>query len=148
MPGGIIRIEDLAGLSKPLTRLIEVISTGIGAVTTPYLIRKTAEARAYEIKTIAGALQDVSEQAALPVVYQGGVVEVWQRPEDGTLALTTRPMEERSASRRNYQDRKRQENIERITSITAAELAEETKVADEAPDEDWISRFFTEAEDV
>jgi uncharacterized protein DUF2806 len=148
MPGEIIKIEDLAGLSKPLTRLIEVISAGVGAVTTPYLIRKTAEARAYEIKTIASALQDVSEHAAVPVVYQGGVVEVWQKPEDGTLVVTTRPIDERSASRRNYQDRKRQENIERITSITAAELAEETTIADERPDEDWISRFFTEAEDV
>jgi Protein of unknown function (DUF2806) len=148
MPGEIIRIGDLAGLRKPLTRLIEVISAGVGAVTTPYLIRKTAEARAYEIKTIAGALQEVSEQAAVPVVYQGGVVEVWQKPEDGTLVVTSGPIDERSASRRNYQDRKRQENIEKITSITAAELAEETTVPEQAPDEDWISRFFSEAENV
>jgi len=144
----VIKIHDLTGLSKPLTRLIEVISAGVGAVSSPYLIRKTAEAHAYEIKLIAGALHDVSEQTALPVVYHGGIVEVWQKPEDGTLVLTSRPIEERSASRRNYQDRKRQENIERITSVTAAELAEETTVPDEAPDEDWISRFFSSAEDV
>ena len=43
----LIKIEDVAGLSKPLTRLIEVIAQGIGNVTTPYLIRKTAEARAH-----------------------------------------------------------------------------------------------------
>ena len=144
----IVKIEDLAGLSQPLTRLIEVIARGVGAVYGPYLIRKTADARAYEIKTIANALNDVSKEASLPVVYEAGVVEMWQKPEDGTLALSKKVIEERSESRRDFQERKRQENIEKITSVAAAELANESSVPSEKPDEDWVTRFFSEAEDV
>ena len=51
-----MEITDLAGLSEPLKRLIEVISSGIGNVYKPYLIRKTADAKAYEIKVIANAI--------------------------------------------------------------------------------------------
>ena len=51
-------IKDLAGLSEPLKKLIEVVSQGIGALSRPYLIRKTADAKAYEIKTITQAVRD------------------------------------------------------------------------------------------
>jgi hypothetical protein len=50
-----MEIKDLAGLSDPLKKLIEVISTGVGALSKPYLVRKTADAKAYEIKIIAQA---------------------------------------------------------------------------------------------
>jgi hypothetical protein len=144
----LIKIEDALGLSKPLTRLIEVIAEGVGGVTAPYLIRKTAEARAHEIKTISDALKNVAENAKLPVVYQAGDIEVWQKPEDGTLALSGRSIDERSAARRDYQERKRQENIEKITTVAAAELARESAVPEERPDPDWVARFFGSAEDI
>jgi uncharacterized repeat protein (TIGR03899 family) len=143
-----IKIHDLVGLSKPLTRLIEVVSQGVGAVSRPYLIRRLAEARAQEIKTIANALDDVNKNAALPVVYTGGMVEIWQKPEDGTLVLSATAIEDRSTSRREFQDRKRQENLEKITSVAAAELAGETSVPDERPDDDWVTRFFGDAEGI
>ena len=76
------------------------------------------------------------------------MIEVWQKPEDKTLALSSGPIEQRSTSRREYQERKRQENIERITSIAAAELVSEQAVPNERPDPDWITRFFGNAEDV
>jgi Protein of unknown function (DUF2806) len=144
----LIKIEDAFGLSKPLTRLIEVIAQGVGGVSAPYLIRKTAEARAHEIKTISDALKEVAENAKLPVKYQAGAIEVWQKPEDGTLALAGGSIDERFASRLNYRERKRQENIEHVTSVAAGELAGETEVPNERPDEDWITRFFGAAEDV
>src|SRR5437899_11419786 len=137
----LVKIEDVVGLSKPLTRLVEVIAQGIGAVTTPYLIRKTAEARAHEIRTISDALKDVAQRAELPVSYEAGVVEIWQKPQDGTLALSPRSVDERSASRRDYQERKRQQNIERVTSVAAAELAAEGNVPEQRPDPDWVARF-------
>ena len=58
-----MEITDLAGLSEPLKRLIEVISSGIGNVSKPYLIRKTADAKAYEIKVIAEAMAENREVA-------------------------------------------------------------------------------------
>jgi hypothetical protein len=62
-----MEIKDLAGLSKPLTRLIEVISKGVGSVTAPYLTRKNAEAKAHEIRVISDALDDVAQQNNLTV---------------------------------------------------------------------------------
>jgi len=49
-----VELKDLAGLSEPLKRLIEVVAEGIGGVSRPMLTRKNADAKAYEIKRIAG----------------------------------------------------------------------------------------------
>lgn len=143
-----MEIKDLLGFSKPLTRLIEVISSGCGAVSSPYLIKKTAEARAHEIKVIADALKEVREKNQLPVVYDAGSIEMWQKPEDSTLRLEHTPIAERAMSRLDFQDRKRQDNLEKVTTVAATELNGETTVPDQSPDEDWISRFFTSAQDV
>ena len=48
-----IEIKDIAGLSKPLKKLIEVIAEGIGAVSRPVLTRLNANAKVYEIHTVA-----------------------------------------------------------------------------------------------
>lgn len=50
--------------------------------------------------------------------------------------------------RLDYQERKRQQNIENITSVAATELAQVEEVSDEKPDEDWINRFFSSAQDI
>lgn len=143
-----MQIKDLAGLSKPLTRLIEVLSDGIGAVTRPYLVRRNADARAHEIRVISGALKDVAEQHQLPVLYDKGEIEIWQKPEDQTLVLEHRSPEERIELRMDFQERKRQQNIENVASAAAAELSEVTEIPDQKPDEDWVTRFFHSAQDV
>lgn len=141
-------IKDLAGLSKPLTRLIDVVSDGIGAVSRPYLIRRDAAARADEIRLIAGALKEVAEQHQLPVTYRDGEIEVWQKPEDNTLTLEATTASTRALSRLDFQERKRQANIENVTSVAAAELTGEVEVPEEKPDEDWVTRFFSAAQDI
>ncbi len=141
-------IKDIVGLSKPLTRLIEVISQGIGAVSAPYLVRKNAEAKAHEIRVISSTLKEVAEQHQLPVVFKNDQVEIWQKPEDKTLILEPTDNKERATQRVDYKERKRQHNVESITSVAAIELQHETDVPDERPDEDWINRFFYAAEDV
>lgn len=143
-----IEIKDIAGLSKPLTRLIEVISQGIGGVSAPYLMKKKAEAKAHEIRVISDALKGVADEHQLPVVYRGGVVELWQKPDDRTLNLETKSLEERAELRVDYQERKRQDNIESISTVAAVELSKESDIAEETPDEDWVSRFFNFAQDV
>src|SRR5438309_2106892 len=106
-----INIHDLAGLSKPLTRLIEVVSKGVGAGSSPYLIRRLAGARAHEIKTITDALQEVNQKTGLPVVYRSGDIEIWQKPDDNTLILSEKTIDNRSTSRREFQDRKKQAKL-------------------------------------
>lgn len=143
-----MEINDLTGLSKPLTRLIEVIANGIGTVSKPYLIRRTAEAKAHEIKVIADALKNAADIQGVPVVFKDGGVEAWRRPEDATFIFADINQEERSERRIEYQERKHQNNVEHITSIAASDLSTDTNVPDETPDEDWISRFFNFAKDV
>lgn len=143
-----MQIKDLAGLSKPLTRLIEVLSDGIGAVSRPYLIKRDADAKAYEVGVISAALKDVAERHQLPVVYSKGEIEVWQKPEDQTLLLEATSTEERVARRLDFQERKRQRNVENVASAAAAELSGATDIPDEKPDEDWVTRFFSAAQDV
>jgi Protein of unknown function (DUF2806) len=143
-----MEIKDLAGLSQPLTRLIEVISASVGAVSKPYLMKKTSDAKAYEIRVIANALKEVGEKHSLPVTYKNGEVEVWQKTEEKTLTLETLPEQERSALRVEYQEQKRQQNIESITATAASELSQQERVSEEKPDEDWITRFFSSAQDI
>lgn len=54
-------IKDLGGLSQPLTKLIEVVSLGIGAHFRPGAIRSTADAKAYEIEAMARAEANAEE---------------------------------------------------------------------------------------
>ncbi|CCK81254.1 DUF2806 domain-containing protein [Desulfobacula toluolica] len=135
-------------LTKPLTRLIEVVSSGIGAVFRPYLIKRDADAHAYEANKLSETLKGIAEKQNLPVVYKNGPVEMWQKPEDSTLILSQVDLTDRCSNRIDYQERKKQENIEKITATAANELAHETDVPNEPPEEDWITRFFNCAQDI
>lgn len=143
-----MNIGDLIGLSKPLERLIDVISQGVGAVYSTYLIRKNADAKAYEIKMITNALDTARKRHNLPIIYNKGEVTTWQMPEDGTLIIEDTPAESRAESRLEFTERRRQHNIESITGVAASELAGETEVGTKRPDDDWIARFFTAAQDI
>ncbi len=55
---------------------------------------------------------------------------------------------ERTADRINFQEAKKQLNIESITAYAAEELKNEDPVSNEPIDEDWTSRFFNIAEDI
>jgi len=143
-----MNIGDIAGLSQPLTRLIEVLSAGVGAVYQPYLVRNMADARAYEIRTIGEAISEVAEQNNLPIQYKTETSEMWKKIDDGTLILTSTEADSRIEKRIDYRERKRQQNIETITQAAASELARLEQVADEKPDDDWISRFFNSAQDI
>lgn len=143
-----LELKDITGLGQALTRLIEVVSKGVGAVSSPYLIRKTADARAYEIKTIAKALKAASVRQGLPATYKKGAVELWRKPEDSAFQTTPESLDQRAGRRVDFQERKKQENIENVTAAAAQELLIETAIPDEKPDEDWINRFFSTVQDV
>ncbi|WP_428087485.1 DUF2806 domain-containing protein [Candidatus Thioglobus sp.] len=128
-----VEIKDLIGLSKPLEKLIEVISTGVGAVSQPYLIKKTADAKAYEIRIISQAIED-SQSNLKNIEFN-----------DGKISLS---LEDKAQQRVQFKEQKRQLNIESITQKAADTLAADSEVSDEPVDEDWTSRFFNYAEDI
>jgi hypothetical protein len=141
-------ISDLTGLSKPLTRLIEVISKGVGAVSESYLIRKNADAKAYEIKKIADALNEATKTLGQSIKYKNNQLVIDQHKEENFFYLTQHEHIDPIKARETFISEKKQKNIELITSMTAEELINVTNVADSTPDEDWITRFFTCAEDI
>lgn len=111
---------------KPLEKLIEVISKGIGTVYRPKAIRKDAEAKAYEIEII--------ERAKSKALAEGKEID----------ADTYDRIQERLL----HKETKRQNNIDIVSQIAAEQLGQEQVVSDEPVDEDWTARFFNIVEDV
>jgi len=140
-----MEFKDLAGISKPLTKLLSVVASGTGKVFHASLKRKTADAAAYEIKTIAAAVSDCQGQDAL-VSYKDGKVSIKPTPPNKAMALDTNIVE-RASSRVEFQETKRQHNIESVVQY-AADSMDEEQVSNEELDEDWVSRFFRTAEDI
>ena len=111
---------------KPLEKLIDVISKGIGTVYRPKAIRKEAEAKAYEIELI--------ERAKSKALAEGREIEAdtYDRIQDRLLNKET----------------KRQRNIDTVASIAAEELKDEQTVSEEPVNEDWSTRYFNIVEDI
>ena len=143
-----MEVKDLAGLSEPLTKLIEVISNGIGAVTRPLLIRREADATAYRIKKISEAIAAAEKNQGVPVISKGNETEIWKAPSDGPFVFDTRTTIERTRMRLEHQENQRQLNVESVTTKAAEELADVDKISAEKVDPDWIARFFSSAEDI
>ncbi|MDH7453540.1 DUF2806 domain-containing protein [Luteimonas composti] len=143
-----MKISDLAGLSKPITRLIEVISKGTGAVSAPSLTKANAKATAEKVHVLAAAIAQANEEHGLAIAYKDQELEIWRRPEDDDFRVGPSTLDARGEQRREYVARLRQNNVESITSAAAIELAPESEVPDTAPEQDWINRFFRAAEDI
>jgi uncharacterized repeat protein (TIGR03899 family) len=138
-------IKDLAGLSDPLKKLIEVVSAGVGGLSKPYLIRKTADAKAYEIKIIAEAIKE--NQNDLKTIKFNEEKLSLMSLDDNSLKNNL-SLENRTQHRIEFKEQKRQKNIESITQKAAEDLESESVVSDDPVDEDWTSRFFDYAEDI
>ncbi len=136
-----MEIKDLAGISKPLEKLIEVTAQGLGKVTKAHFIRKDADAKAYEIRRMSEAIHD-ARQLLGDIEFKDQQI-VLSAPQEKLPALA-----ERSASRRDYVEQLEQLNIEEIVSHAAEELSQENEVSEESVDPDWIKRFFDSAKDV
>lgn len=130
-----MEIKDLAGLSQPLTKLVEVVSRGIGTVYEPTHIKRMAKARAMEIKTIASAVQD----SELPIEYNNGQL---------TIDTSTKEFLERTEKRILFLEAKKQKNIEDIVLEAYNNLEAEKEVSEEPVQEEWINRFFNIAGEI
>lgn len=65
-------ISDI-GLTDPLTKLIETVSSGIGKLYEPVHIKRMAKARATEIQLIGDS---IIEADLLPVQYNNGAINI------------------------------------------------------------------------
>jgi len=142
-----VDIKDLAGLSEPLRRLIEVTAEGIGAVFHPQLIKANANAKAFEIRTISQAIAE-SQKLLGTMKYEEGNIIIESAPSQEILPAPENNAEQRIITRVAYQQAKKQSNIEEVIQHAAEDLKSEQEVAHEKPDSDWITRFFDISEDI
>ena len=111
---------------KPLEKLIDVISKGIGTLYRPRAIRKDAESKAYEIEII--------ERAKSKALAEGKEIDA--------------DANDRIQERLLHNEIKRQQNIDNVSEIAAEQLSQEEKVSNEPVAEDWATRFFNIVKDV
>ena len=64
-----IEINDLLGLSKPTTKLIELVSNAIGTVYEPRKVKKLADAEAYRIKKLTTSAQETGFNGEIEFLY-------------------------------------------------------------------------------
>jgi hypothetical protein len=140
-------IKDIAGLSEPIKKLIEVVAEGIGGISRPLLTRMNARAKAYEIREIAEAIVE-SQKLLGQITYDDGKVVIDVPSRADMLMLPESTPDQRIKARIAYQEIKKQNNIEQIIRNAAEELRDEQKVEPEKPDIDWTTRFFRIAEDI
>lgn len=132
-------IKDLTGLGAPITKLIEVISGGIGVLYKPRSIRKEAEASAYAAKLI-GSTETSVEAEKLKTIG------LTQAANKIVLADADRDILDRAKARIVYRELQRQTNIEAIAEAAIKELPDQ--VSTDKVDEDWRTRFFDIAENI
>jgi hypothetical protein len=111
---------------KPLEKLIDVISKGIGTIYRPRAIRKEAEAKAYRIEII--------ERARAKAIAEGKEIET------ETLAI----IQEKIIAK----EQKRLNNIDNVANIAALEIKDEPSISEDPVNEDWATRFFNIIEDI
>ncbi len=130
-------LEAAKALSAPATKLIEVVSRGIGRAYDPRYKRKMADATAYEIETIAGAVQ---RNSYLPILLDRDGIQMDAR--------SIQELAEHAESRMVFQEVRKQQNIEIIADKSYEVLKDEETVTNEPVDDDWIVRFFNCVEDI
>lgn len=140
-----IEIKDLIGLNEPLKKFIEVVSNGVGALSKPYLIRKNADAKAYEIKKIAEITKE-NQKDLKSIEFTDGKLSLTSL--DGNDLKKELSLKDRAQQRTQFKEQKQQKNIESVVQNAANNLEQEEKVSDEPVNEDWTSRFFNYVEDI
>lgn len=126
-----------------LRRLLDVVASGVGAVFRPWMIRRLAQADADAMLLKAKAEWDV-RLLELPGDAVGQPT-VLATPEPETVETDIVP-EERIRCRLRLQEEKRQRNIEFVVWHAASDS--EFPPATDAPDDDWVARFFSSVQDV
>lgn len=124
-------------INAPATKLIEVISKGIGTLYEPRKIRKIADAEAYRMSVVSKAM---FENSYVPAVFK-----------DGKLEIETKDFEDlqkRAAARFALQETRRQYNIECIADKAYDILEDSDKTICETVSDEWIARFISSAQDV
>lgn len=134
-----MEVKDLAGLSKPMTKLITVLSSGFGTIYKPIGIRREAVAQA------EATLMNGDAQLMVDVKRARAMAEV---EADNLLLIDAADSQilQRAQDRLHHRELTRQINLEGVAAAATLDMPDE--VSDTPVDEDWKTRFFNVAQDV
>ncbi len=132
-------IKDLAGLSEPARKLIEVVSEGIGTLFRPRAMRREADAKAYEIRVLAAAEADANARKVR------GRTRV-ELERINSLAAADPELLERARLRLLSREVEGQVNVEAIAEHALKHLP--ATVSHQPVTEDWRRKFFQGAENI
>lgn len=134
-----MEIKDLVGVSQPLSKLIEVVSSGIGTIYRPKAIRDEAKAQAFAKKALARAEAEAAVEAR-DIQFSADLDRIQQ-------LLRDRPeLADRARHRLLAREVEGQVNVELIADHAAAALPNEASA--EPISSTWRRKFFLEAEGV
>ncbi len=132
-------VKDLAGISEPLKKLVQVVSAGMGILYKPRGMRNEADAQSYAIKTLAAA------RAEAEITKTTGHARA-QVASITTLAGENTELIERAKLRLLTREIEGQLNTEAIVEQALLLLPE--TVSNLPVSEDWRRKFFLEAENI
>lgn len=131
-------VKDLAGISDPAKKLIEVVSSGIGSLFRPRSMRNEADAKAYEIRAIAAAEADATVTKATGLV-RAELERIRTMAADAEIV-------ERAKMRLLSREIEGQMNVEAIAEHALSTLP--NNVSDQPVSDDWKRKFFLGAENI
>lgn len=159
-----MNLNDILGFGKvlPIDKLIDIVSNSVGKISKSYFDKKDVDTKAYEIEKLAEArakeMKIISTAMKENYLLTGGIEYKEEKfaiisPKEPLTKtpqafLINATLTERAQERTNFQEAKKQLNIENVTAFAAEELRNEPPITDEPLDEDWTTRFFRIVEDV
>lgn len=139
---------DLDIKSSTVEKLIEVVTSAIGRLSAPYLLRKMAEAKGQEIvllsESIEKARQAIGAEYKIDLNVSG--LSISEKTFDSS-AINNQIR--RIDDRLSMIEAERQKNIDKVTLFALREAAKITNTASKKPvDKDWLNRFLNVSQDV
>ena len=154
-----MEMKDILGLGKilPIDKLIDVINSSVGRLSKAYFDKKDIDTRVYEMKVLAQAKAEgleviskavKSNASDTEILYNGDGISIKSLTDKNDRINESSNINKRVQDRLEFQEQKRQLNLERITTLAASNLKEEQFVSNEVLNEDWTTRFFNIAKDI
>lgn len=128
-------ISDVAGLSKPLTKLIDTLSKGTNIITTPWQTKRNAKADAQAIDTLTQSLNNVPGD----ITYTNPNFSITVKKDSIEMTAITQLIQT---------EVNRQVNLNEIVRKTALILEQKDDVSPEPVEEDWLNRYINIAKDI
>lgn len=131
-------MDDLIGLGKGSEKLIEVISSAVGAIYKPYGIRREARAEEYKLKLLESAKLD-ADVKRIKLLSEAKAEEMVLLDDVKTT------VEQRAIARQRFNEARKQINLESVLSGAFNYVGD--SVSEEAVDPDWLQELIRYAEE-